>query len=399
MTFHSFVFINIMETTPQNDVTTSNHEERSLLVVILDLSPVPWGERDLARAANDKARLSHNKRSVGPAVLDDLLRATEAFGSAYHCLQRDSILVIIGVAGNEVAVLHPRKDQLQAIFQVKEGGMVSMTTSSGNNNNSGGQSRHENVILGAAELVQRASAKTSLAAQKGDGDVVGDVYQTQASMAAALSMALCMVNRFNVASGTGVSALQTASSWHRADDQGVLAMMGDTTTTGGGGTSHTSHKKHRAWSPRILMIQASEDRSRDYNAVMNGAFCAVKHQIVIDGCFLPLGSKTTGSSPFLEQVCDRTGGVFLAPSGAAQASGALTEVLLSVFLAEPRSCRPMLHLPAIHKVDFRARCFESGGMVDMAYVCNQCLSIFQHIPKNECPTCGALPRGQTSHAS
>ncbi len=358
-----------------------------MLVLIVDVSPVPWGERDLARSANDKARLSNNKRSVGPATLEDVLHATEAFGSAYYCLQRDSVLVVIGVAGSEVAVLHPRKDQLQAIFQTREGGRVSTASSS----DAVARSRHDNVVLGVAELVQRASAKTALSAQNGDGEG----YQTQASMASALTTALCIVNRFNVGAGSGVSALQTASSWHRSDDPGVLAIMGDSA-----GASHTSHKKHRAWSPRILIVQASEDRSRDYNAVMNCAFCAVKNQIVIDGCFLPLGSKTSSSSsPFLEQVCDRTGGVFLAPSGAAQVSGALTEVLLSVFLAEPRSCRPMLHLPALHKVDFRARCFETGESVDIAYVCNQCLSIFQDVPKNECPTCGAQPRGQSSHSS
>jgi len=95
------------------------------------------------------------------------------------------------------------------------------------------------------------------------------------------------------------------------------------------------------------------------------------------------------SSAFLEQACDLTGGVFLAPSGAAQVGGALTEVVYSVFLP-PLGCRPSMNLPTLNKVDFRARCFETAEIVDMAYVCNQCLSIFSNKPKaGHCPTCSA----------
>jgi transcription initiation factor TFIIH subunit 3 len=150
------------------------------------------------------------------------------------------------------------------------------------------------------------------------------------------------------------------------------------------------------WSPRVLLLQVSEDRSRDYNAFMNCAFAAVQQNIVVDACYLPASSSSTKSSsstsPFLEQVCDLTGGIFLAPSGAAQVGGALTEVLLSVFLP-PLSCRPVMHLPALNKVDFRAKCFETGAAVDQAFVCNQCLSIFQHLPKQTCPTCHAKIHG------
>ena len=359
-----------METSQGGSFLTT--EERSLLVMVLDVSPAAWGERDLARSANDKARLSHNKRSVGPATLDDLLKATETFGSAFHCLQRESVLIIVGVAGNKVDVLHPRKDELQSLFELREGGEVAAT-----------RSRRQDVVLGVAELVQRASEQASAAFRNSK-----DIVKTSASIAAGISTALCLVNRFFVAAGMGVSALQTASHWHRSEDSGLLPILGDPSSS-----KTTSHKKATSWSPRILVVQVSEDRSRDYNAIMNCTFCAIKYQVVIDGCFLPLGSKTSpSSSPYLEQVCDRTSGLFLAPSGAAQVSGALTEVLLSVFLADPRSCRPLLHLPALHKVDFRARCFETGKSVDMAHVCNQCLSIFEDVPKYECPTCGAQPK-------
>jgi hypothetical protein len=85
---------------------------------------------------------------------------------------------------------------------------------------------------------------------------------------------------------------------------------------------------------------------------------------------------------------------FMKPlSGAAQANKALTEVLLSVFLP-PKSCRGRLNLPAINEVDFRARSFDSGKSVNMAFVCNQCLSIFEEKPKGHCPTCDAAIRSR-----
>jgi len=60
-----------------------------------------------------------------------------------------------------------------------------------------------------------------------------------------------------------------------------------------------------------------------------------------------------------------------------------------VFFLAPRSARPLLNLPIVQKVDFRAQCFETGESVDIAYVCNQCLSIFKKLPLDQCPTCQA----------
>ena len=143
-------------------------------------------------------------------------------------------------------------------------------------------------------------------------------------------------------------------------------------------------------SSRALIIQASQDRTSDYNALMNCAFAANKSDIVIDGCFIPSGGKDDPkTSPFLEQIVDQTKGVYLSvPSGAAQVGGALSEVLMSVFLPPP-STRPNMNLPKLNNVDFRARCFETGESIDVAQICNQCLSIFKEKPKDNCLTCGA----------
>jgi len=40
----------------------------------------------------------------------------------------------------------------------------------------------------------------------------------------------------------------------------------------------------------------------------------------------------------------------------------------------PLSARPYMNLLALQKVDFWARCFETGESVDIVSVCNQCLS-------------------------
>jgi transcription initiation factor TFIIH subunit 3 len=333
----------------------SHQDSTSLITVILDVSPLAWGERDLKRSAQDKARAAAGKRSVGPATLEEVIESVLTFASAANSIERDAGFIFIAVADNESAVVYPRKDNLQEWMERQE----SRTPDA--------KVMRSHVSTGIAELVHWASQKT-----------LASCYQ--AAMAAALSTALCLINRFLVAAKAGgVSALQTDHFLERSEDHGVLALVGDKKT-------RINRKQAATWAPRILVIQASDDRSRDYNAFMNCAFAAVKHNIVVDGCFMAIESGS--SSFFLEQAVDLTGGVFLAPSGAAQVGGALTEVLFSVFLA-PLHCRKHLNLPALNKVDFRARCFETAQTVSQAYVCNQCLSIYKNNPSKNCPTCHA----------
>jgi transcription initiation factor TFIIH subunit 3 len=339
-------------------------DERPLTVLVIDVSPVAWGERDMQRTASDKARLAAGKRSLGPATLDEMLSAVQAFASAFGSLERDAALVLVAVAGNRSAVVHPRLDQLETFFAHPE---TKLDTSS----------IPTDLADGVAELVTEAAR---------DANQSGLPLSTsRASMASAFSVSLCLINRFLVAANAGVSALRDSHIWNRGngDDEGVMSAIGV-------GGKKKSSKKATTWSPRVLLIQASDDRPSDYNALMNCTFAAKKLQIVVDGCFIPSPSGSK-SSAFLEQTCDLTGGLFLAPSGAAQANKALTEVLLSVFLP-PRSCRSKLNLPAINKVDFRARSFDTGEVVDMAFVCEKCLSIFKLKPQGDCPTCGTAIR-------
>jgi transcription initiation factor TFIIH subunit 3 len=351
--------------------SSSTASSNTLLVIVLDVSPLVWGERDVKRTALDRARAAKGQAGTtrGPALLEEVLDAVQAFANAVTCLERDCALIISVVADNETAVVHPRKNHLAQWLAHP----ASYTPDI--------RRLKQDLLSGVAELIARTVEK-----QSQESTTPPDPANRQASMAAAFSTALCIMNRlFLAARDGGVSALHSQHYLERVDDQGVVAL--------GSTTKKIGRTRASAWAPRILLIQASQDRARDYNAFMNCAFAANKNQIVVDGCFIPdlpeNGSSTVTSSAFLEQVCDLTSGVFLLPSGMSQIGGALTESLLSVLLAPLRS-RAFLNLPAHNKVDFRARCFETGDSVDMAYVCSQCLSIFRHKPGTGlCPTCQA----------
>jgi len=377
----------------------------NLLAIIIDTTTFTWTHRSLARTAKDKALAAKNKTSAGPATLDDVITSVLALGVSFSCLNRDNVLVVIGASEEEVSVIYPRKGGDGNMEEVVMGG---------NGSSVGGECGervdlgllNDYVRLGVAELVNRAaerSEKRSSTKQKDDTTIPIVDGKKGAAIASALSLALCTINRFMVASHAGVSALANTSSLQRKDDEGILALMGGGSGGGNGNSkqaSQSNSNKGMILSPRALIIQASPDRTSDYNALMNCAFAANKSEIIIDGCFIPSGIKDDAkSSPFLQQMVDQTNGVYLSvPSGTAQVGGALSEVLMSVFLPPP-NIRGDMNLPKLNNVDFRARCFETGESIDIAQICNQCLSIFKTRPKESCLTCGALVRKKTASSS
>jgi transcription initiation factor TFIIH subunit 3 len=360
-----------------NNSTSALIQDRSFLILIIDLTPHTWGQRNQDRILSDKTRSAQNKRSVGPAILEEVLESLLSFLVAFTCCHRDNAAVVIGVAGSEVAVLHPRKNRLDNLMSIssldKSADLVET---------------REGIFLGVAELMSRSAEKHS---------------NSGTSMAAALSMALCLVNRLfrlysrgNDVNSTGDSD-RNSSLLYRKQDDGILSLISNKMNKEGeGATKYASEQRlaqRRArgmLSPRILIVQASEDCTMDYNSFMNCVFAANKNDVVIDGCFIASMAKDCPkTSTFLEQACDRTGGVFSKPAGGAQVGGGLTEIFMTVFLP-PLGIRKQLNLPKVSKVDFRARCFETGASLDMGMVCNLCLSIFSEEPKGGyCLTCGA----------
>jgi len=403
-----YVFGHALQEMPSLNEETNT---KSLLVLILDVTPKAWGERELRRKVSDQKRLASKKSSVGPAKLSsDVLPAVITFLLAFASLHRENCAVVIAIAGDETAVVYPRKGGPNP-----NACMVHMVNDPPETSGSKIDARtlHDMILLGVAELVVRATAKAEKVAAAATVEAARATQDDQATaapggtsnlpqsscgatIAAALSLALCCINRF-VTSALGGPVSSAEVLLKRREDEGVLSMIegrSKKSFTGGvGGESASSEHSIRAArgvpSSRILILQATEDRTKDYNALMNCTFAAIKCEVVIDVCFFPIGTGKKETSTFLEQACDRTGGVFLAPTGAAQVEGALTEVLVSVFLPSVPA-RAQLNLPALTEVDFRARCFESGDSVDIAFVCNQCLSIFKRKPTDSCPTCGAV---------
>ena len=387
--------------------SSSSSSQPNLLALILDITTFTWSHRNLARKARDKAQASKNRPSAGPATLDDVLTSILALGASFSCLNRDNVLIVIAATEDEVSVLFPRKGGVGSMEEVVMGGGAD--GEAGERIDMG--LLNDYVRLGVAELVNRAAERAeSRAATKEEmqqqsstnnnsASTNNSQRKTGAAIASALSLALCTINRFMVASHAGVSALADASMTQRRDDEGILALMGGNDSAGGSSKKSSQTDGSNLLSPRALIVQASPDRTTDYNALMNCAFAANKSEIVIDGCFIPSGIKDDDKdSPFLQQMVDQTKGVYLSvPSGAAQVGGALSEVLMSVFLP-PSSTRMGMNLPRLTDVDFRARCFETGESINVAQVCNQCLSIFKERPREVCLTCGAKVRRKSAVA-
>ena len=66
-----------------SDGGSSSTLSTSILALVVDVSPLAWGERDVQRSAQDRARAAAGKRSLGPCTLDELLTAIQAFVATY----------------------------------------------------------------------------------------------------------------------------------------------------------------------------------------------------------------------------------------------------------------------------------------------------------------------------
>ncbi|KAJ2761915.1 RNA polymerase II transcription factor B subunit 4 [Coemansia nantahalensis] len=133
----------------------------------------------------------------------------------------------------------------------------------------------------------------------------------------------------------------------------------------------------KVW-PRILVLSAGSDSTREYISLMNSIFAAQKMSVLIDAC------KVVGpDSVFLQQAADITGGNYVRLDAAGSES--LLQTLMFTCLADHYT-RGILNAPGNELIDFRATCFCHKRVVDIGFVCSVCLSIFcQMAPV--CSTC------------
>jgi len=75
------------------------------------------------------------------------------------------------------------------------------------------------------------------------------------------------------------------------------------------------------------------------------------------------------------------------PTPAGQVMGALTQILLTVYLPNKLE-RKVLSTVVVESVEFKGRCYETGKKIDQGWVCNLCLSVFER-KMEVCMTCGS----------
>ncbi|CAM9647401.1 unnamed protein product [Ascophyllum nodosum] len=126
---------------------------------------------------------------------------------------------------------------------------------------------------------------------------------------------------------------------------------------------------------RALVVSGAPDLPEAYNSVMNAIFSAQKAGVLVD-CAV-LGEPST----FLQQAAYLTDGLYLE-----HPEVGILQYLLATFLPS-KSCRKYLKLRKQQRVDFRAACFCHKKVVDIAYVCSVCLSVFCDFSP-VCSTCG-----------
>jgi len=130
--------------------------------------------------------------------------------------------------------------------------------------------------------------------------------------------------------------------------------------------------------PRLLVMTGTGDSAAQYMNYMNIFFTAQKMAIPIDTCMI------MQDSGLLQQGSDITGGTYLK----VEQLGGLLQYLVWIFLPGPK-LRKILGAPPRVRVDYRAACFCHRQLVDVAFVCSVCLSIFCRF-NPVCTTCHSV---------
>uniref|UniRef100_UPI00358DDE2B general transcription factor IIH subunit 3 isoform X1 n=1 Tax=Myxine glutinosa TaxID=7769 RepID=UPI00358DDE2B len=260
-------------------------EDSSMLVIILDVNPVWWGQRRL----RGEASLSH--------CLDSAL----VFANCYLASSRRRHLAFLACGQRDSRFLYPTRStsglEQDAVQESRDGRLELLST------------LDDTVVREAVAMLARV-------------EVTADMT-TGSLTAGALAKALCYINRM------------------RKQDQ-----------------VHGGEMKGR-----IVLLAACEEAQ--YMNLMNVAFTAEKQDVCVDVC--ALGSE----SSLLQQVSGLTGGLYLR----VPEQESLLQYLQWVFLSEPDVRRRLL-LPRPSRSDVRPACFCHRQLLDIAYVCSVCLSIF-----------------------
>ncbi|KAA8498637.1 RNA polymerase II transcription factor B subunit 4 [Porphyridium purpureum] len=240
----------------------------------------------------------------------------------------------------------------------------------------------DGVTLALLEMLDTEREGAGLSGADASGG--GRTTSKDPKMSAALSLALCLINRAVSTANTrarAVALLNTENVEHVGRLPGLLG--GE---NGPGSVDVQAKGLHsNAVNARVLIVSPSDDMASQYVPFMNCMFSAQRMSVPVDCCVLRV--KDAEDSKFFQQASYLTSGIYLRVLRFARNNtGCLLQCLMGYFLADG-DARQSLRMPRQREVDFRATCFATRETINLGWTCSVCLSSFRdHCAA--CPTCG-----------
>lgn len=245
-----------------------------LLVIVLDLNPYEWGKRKLSARQQERHQLT----------LTEFLNQILIFINAYLLGKHSHKLAIVGTYLNKNAFLYPVASAMIAQPEAKKDDKKKKKKKKGEGNPNSKfveeyfmkehqyHQVHEMMLSQIKNLTQNATDTT-------EANGTAGVTKRGSSIAGALSLALCYVNRMEKDKPLGTKL-----------------------------------------EPRLLVFQVSTDVSAQYISVMNAIFSAqrmVRHNDcknhIIQGATIDACILSTEDSAFMQQAAYITEGVYMKP--------------------------------------------------------------------------------------
>lgn len=313
-----------------------------MLVVLLDVDLSSWSRIHPKNASN--------------FVLEDVIEQVLVFLDTFLLLHSEDRIAVILFEASGAKIVFPivNPDQESSGEEDAFDGLGSGATKAKN---------PADIAKNLKEAIV-GGLKKSLTTQLQNGKTV----KGRSGIAAALSTALCLLNRRRLC-----LLRKSATGKSRAS----AALEGDLSTSDAA----------KVGQARILTIFAGRDAPSQYVATMNCIFSAQRMGVLIDTCLLSAEDST-----YLQQAAYLTSGTYIKPDlKALEQPEALLEYLLTIFLPDTES-REFLSMPTPMEVDFRASCFITKKPIKEGKACSVCLSTFD--PKEvkkaaACSVCGA----------
>ncbi|GAA6007503.1 hypothetical protein JCM11491_004188 [Sporobolomyces phaffii] len=310
-----------------------------LLCLILDLNPLAWSQSTSLSLDN---------------ALDQIL----VFANSHLALRHENQIALFAATHTTARQLYssqlPPQPEAEDPFETENSRQQKRARENDSNVYQSFRVVDENVVKGVKNMM---TSLPPLDATSEPGSRKG------VNLVAALSMALCHINRLSLST--------TATS------TGASSASANSTTAS---TSSSSESNARV-QPRILILSVTPDEPSQYVPIMNCIFTAQKTGISID-CLKILGKS---DSTFLQQATHLTSGTYFKLPSSGHTRSGLIQYLLVNFLSGPLASRHLNRAKQDH-VDLRAACFCHRKIVDLGYVCSVCLSIFCS-PLPVCTTC------------